>query len=813
MREEFIDLVGQCAALVRKRDLRKLGESPLVHEMHAVLQKRLAHPLKDYSPVLIGDTLLEVFKNTVEAMRPTDVGADTPQKRYWTYLREYILGGREWDAVAETLGVARSTFYDIQKMALDSLAAAFWRLEEEAEMPRQILHNLERPPYLKFVERYTSDGKSYRDDIVISELREGRPWIITIKGDPGTGKSSLAYAVVEKYVQEVDRLSLPFEAVICIRCRPQEFEGGKDPIRLYSVPTSMSMILDIIGSTLGKREVLGCAFEQKQEIVNKLLREHTCLFFLDNLDSEWLPEPFAREIEEFIQKLPPPHKALVTMRQDQYLRGELPIKLDEMGDTELQELIVQEARGLYPLTQDEFRQVYKKTQGNPLAVKQAMSLIRLFGYSLDEVLDFEQYGSVMLDFMYEKAYDRLSIEAKKVLSVLPLFIDSAPEEALEYTSEITGPEKVRALGWLYRGQMVEKAHDEVTHEQRYTLLPFAREYLRRVRRDPSARVGDIPIAQFLEKAYSRWAEYYTIVLEQSRERSDSLLLLLKTDKQNIFSLMEWCWNNDKQRLICILEVIGIPLGTLRYLEHRRLWGNRVVEACQELGRREDADWFLIRDVAWALARMGTRESRAEAKKILEKAKQRAIEKQWSRNLALALRNLGRLVADDGDFETAQAHFEQSLSLWDPAKDAFWRTTTVHAITELKRKQKNFDEAEKAYLDLEREFMRIGDINGQIEVKAGLSIVAVQRGDCKEARRLSDISIERAESIPFPASTCGYTYVRRSEVEEDCGALDQAIVWAKKAERVFEALGMSYNVDVVQKRIQMLEQKLTEGKSL
>ena len=56
----------------------------------------------------------------------------------------------------------------------------------------------------------------------------------------------------------------------------------------------------------------------------------------------------------------------------------------------------------------------------------------------------------MLDFMYSKSYERLPVEAKRILNAMPLFVDPASPDALEYASGISGPEKVKALGLLYR---------------------------------------------------------------------------------------------------------------------------------------------------------------------------------------------------------------------------------------------------------------------------------------------------------------------------------------------------------------------------
>ena len=813
MNTEFVARVGHCAPMVRKRDLRGLGDSPLAESLRFLLQSRLRHQLRELSPVLIGDTIVKLFVEVIEEMRPTDPERDTPQQRQYVYLWDYLVRGNEWTAVSDDLGVARSTFYEIQKAALDALAVALWRLEEEAKMHANIAHNLGRPPYYSFIERRDDDGRSYIDDILIPELREGRAWIVAIEGQPGVGKSSLAYATADKCVNEPDRTRLPFNAVVWVSCRPAEYVLGKDVIRVHSVPTSVPQMMDVIGTTLGKRGVLQLAPEVKQEYIRELLQEpqYCCLFVLDNLDSQWLPKDFKKDIEAFIQSLPPPHKALVTMRQGEYWTGQRTIPLKTMSIDTLREFMHQEARDkVLPFADAELDLVFKKTQGNALALKQALSLTRTLGYSLEEALDFERYSRGMLEFMYSKAFDRLPVEAKKVLAVMPLFIVSASSEALGAASGITGPEKVKAIGLLYRAYMIDQQYDERSQEPRYALLPFTRGYLGELRGNPDAVIDGMTISDFLTQAYTNLADYYEALMNQYEPRVDSMLLFLKTDMYNLFGIMEWCLDNDRERLVRFLEHIGIPLGALRRLERRKFWGKTVVDICRELNWREAAGWFLVRDVAWTLVSMGTDESRREAQELLDAARKEAETERWERNLALILRNLGRLAIQDDKLDLAQQYLEESLALWEKVGDSYWQLTTQHALADVKAKRGPLSEARALYRKLEKEFVRIGYVDGQIEVMSDQAQIAVQEGGCDEARRLSDIALEWVEDISYPANVGGYALGCRSDIERMCGNSSLAIAMARRAQETYEALGMSYYVEKLQRKIDELELRPSEA---
>jgi hypothetical protein len=802
--ENFVTYVDQCAALVRKRDLRKLGESALAARLPALLRKHLSQPLDDCSAVMLGDALLDVFKRAIKSMAPPEAAGDTVQKRHFTYLREFVLDGEEVAAVAARLNVARSMFFEIQRSALENLAATLARWEMEAQMPKPILDNLGRPPYTEYVNRYTADGQDYIRAVVLPKLREGRAWIIAIRGNAGVGKSSLAYAVAQLCQRTGAELMLPFEAVIWIECRSEEYEVGKDTILVHSVPMSMASVYDVIGVTLEKREVLQCSPEEKRQVVQRLLREHVCLLVINNLDSGWVPDAFKKEIEAFVQWLPEPHKALVTMRENEYWSGQVAIDLAGMSDQHLRDFAQQEAlaRELTPFTEQEFARVAATIHGVPLAAKQVLSLTRIFGYSLDEALAFHQHSPKLLDFMYGKSYERLPVEAKRILNAMPLFVDPASADALEYASGISGPEKVKALGLLYRGQLIEKLIDKAG--ERYVLLPFAHEFLRKLQSLPEAAVAGTPIATLVHATYQRLAEYFYKVLSNLRDRTDDTLLQIKADQATHSAVLAWAARADPEMFIKLFDLLGVPWGTLRHLQRRLEVGWQVVAACRALGRAEEADWYLIHDVAWALVRMGTAESRAQATGLLAEARERALANGWKRNLALVLRNLGNVALDTNDCDSAENYIHESLRLWDEIGDLRWRMSVRHALANLlRRRGDRAAEAEQLYQHLLTHYTQTQDLNGQILVRAALGLVGVQQGNCEAGRTLSNMSLELAQSIPAPAFAHAYAATRRSELEEACGDRPAAIHWAHEAVRVFDDLGMTFFAEQQRRRGQTL----------
>jgi tetratricopeptide (TPR) repeat protein len=268
--------------------------------------------------------------------------------------------------------------------------------------------------------------------------------------------------------------------------------------------------------------------------------------------------------------------------------------------------------------------------------------------------------------------------------------------------------------------------------------------------------------------------------------------------------MDWCYDEEDPRYIDLLELIGIPLGLLRYLEDRISKGQKAANLCRKLGKQSNADWYEVRDVAWSLVRMGTNEAREQGRKILEDNYERAAERGDSRTLALTLRNLGRLAMDDDDFETAQSYLERSLSIWAEMDHSFWKYITMHAMADLMRKQARYDEATDLYKTLEKEATRVGDIDGIVETRISLALIRAELNDCKESIQMSKASISLAGSINPPAIPLGYALLQSSKIKKLCGDIEGAISDAEESEKIYKALGIIFQVDKLRSWIEKLK---------
>lgn len=795
MQEEFIILVDVSASLIRKRSLRKLGESQIVEELSPLLRKHLPIPIEECSAVLVGDVAVEIFSQSIERMKPEELDRDSPERRNYIYLKDYVLRGNELHVVKERMSVSRSTFFEIQKKALEELSVILWHQIKEVEV-RKLFNNLSRPPYTQFIERFDQDGNNYVDDVLINELKEGRAWIIAITGEPGIGKSSIAHKIADKFIKNREKYYLPFEAIVWIGCRRDEFQPGDGQTKLISTISSMPEVYDTIGATLERREVLQVSNTEKAILVERLLDNHVCLLIIDNLDSEWTPDEFKKDLESFAQGLQRPHKVIVTLRKGQYWKGQTTIEIRYMSENEAWEFLLEEAknRRIRPLTKTEFLKVFEKTYGHPLAMKQVLGLTRVSGYPLDDALDFTEFSAEMLEFMYQKTYDRLSIFAKKLLHIMPLFADPTSSEALEFASGVEGPVTISALGRLYRSYMIERVMIMGEQDYGYTLLPFVREYLRIIRRKPNATIENISIRGYIDESSSRIVDYYLSVLNAFKNSTESILLLLSSERRNIINTMKWCWNVEDPRYLDILKLLGVPLGNLRYLEERERLGRNAVILCEKLERYEEANWFQIRDVAWSILQKGTIEARKTSKQILKEAMNQADKEGWQKNKALALSNFGRLATDNGEYKIAFEYLQEANKIFDAIDDNFWKIVALRAMADLQLKQEKLDDASNIYQELEDRYLLMDDTNGQIKTRSSIGLLVAKQGDCEKAIEITNSSVNFAESINPPAFALGFALTQSAKVKEICHDFNGAIDDAMRAQKIYKALGMEFHVN-------------------
>lgn len=154
----------------------------------AIVDARRIEAGYDASPTSYGLALREVLRAAIDSLRP-DGDPDLLDKRWraYTILNERYIQGRAPDFIADTIGIARSTYDHTQNAALEALADELRQREQSSERPsaaRAPFLAPPRPPHALI-------GRDQPLESLKSLLLTGQPRL-ALHGLPGVGKTALA---------------------------------------------------------------------------------------------------------------------------------------------------------------------------------------------------------------------------------------------------------------------------------------------------------------------------------------------------------------------------------------------------------------------------------------------------------------------------------------------------------------------------------------------------------------------------------------------------------------------------------------------
>lgn len=274
-------------------------------------------------------------------------------------------------------------------------------------------------------------------DSLVEELidvlhRKKAPWLVTIDGMGGIGKTALAKSVAFQ-LEKGGNLG----KVIWIGAARQVDGYVKDS--LHSVLTFDS-ILTTIGLTLGDEDVHTLMGREREQKVKALLRQQPALIVLDNLET-------AVDQDEIVHKLQPflnPSKALLTSR-DRFKGEGYAIHLEGISNDDAitfmkQDALLKRNKSVENMSIETLRNIASATGGSPLALKLvAGQLVRftedIVLYHLREAMPLEK---ITEKDEYEKFYKHIFMRSWSLLDdddeqLLLTMAIYEPNEGADYT--------------------------------------------------------------------------------------------------------------------------------------------------------------------------------------------------------------------------------------------------------------------------------------------------------------------------------------------------------------------------------------------
>jgi hypothetical protein len=560
MAEEFIEELTDALRLMRRRDFRALGELPQLRN-HRRLQTRLGKPINQALPVEVGATLAAILKENIAALQPASKTEDPadPDWRCYTLLNDYYLLGHPWKVVADRLGVGRARFYEIMASAVDTLALPLLTSEGTTRAPR---HNLRRPMY-RYVQRSDEEGKDLVEKVIQGLNR--RPWVVSIRGFPGTGKTTLGLEAAWRCVEHVY-----FDAVIWI-----EQDGSA---------SSLEAILNSIAQALGVHGVViaESLVDKQALVIRDLTAIPKCLIVIDN--SELLDENQHRRFYDFIKQIPI-STSILLMTQDRGRASQLEtvIELYGMAAHEAIRFMrdVCQVKGMM-LDEAILRDIYNATSGIPASMLIDLGLIQE-GHS-------PKSGEGQ-EVLLEAAYSKLAAAEKTILHVMPVFATPVPQAIIAAACPVKGELFQTSINRLLARFLINE-HEEA----RFDILAPMRTFLLRRSNDAIALLEAEPGRTTLETLYRNVAIGYHSeirVLDTSKRES-----FLEDQWGNILPIMQWCYDHHEPALTELLDLLGYWLGLWGRKRERLRWAERTVAILKETVNTEAAAWHLVYDVGW-----------------------------------------------------------------------------------------------------------------------------------------------------------------------------------------------------------------------
>lgn len=388
-------------------------------------------------------------------------------------LRDRFLDRQMVHVIANRLNLAEVSVYRLQSRALGVLAATL--AEEEARARSMLQDTLEGR--LQLSGHANLIGVEAHLQRLLSVLdRPGPPFLLSLEGIGGIGKTSLADALVRRCVRlgRVDEIGW-------VSARHQQLTPGGairpvDRPALTAEALVEAMAVQLTPGVPTLREVDQALAHLRAHLVRR-----SALIVVDNLEAVIDVDVLL----PVLRRLADPTRFLLTSRYSRYDESDLfhhPVP--ELSEGDSLALVRQEARlrnlpDLMSATDAELRLIYETVGGNPLALRLVVGQTHIHG--LDTILSDlagarGETAENLYTFIYGRAWDALDELSRRVLLVMPLVSERGA--TLEYLLQVSGMDDsgVRsALGRLVSMNLVDSSGG--LHRRRYTIHNLTRTFL------------------------------------------------------------------------------------------------------------------------------------------------------------------------------------------------------------------------------------------------------------------------------------------------------------------------------------------------
>jgi tetratricopeptide (TPR) repeat protein len=775
MREDRLRLVAKAVELVRKRETLALGKHELA-QLPVVRQRALPTD----PPAVLGEVTMKLLGELLDGKMRPEGSPDFSRTdwRLYLLLQEYVFRSRPKAEVMADLGMREALFYETKSQAIETLADHLWSAAARSrEALQTIPHNI---PALRFdfISRVDGNGRDLVD--VVVEGLQCRPWVVSIRGYGGVGKTTLAikaaWAAVERGL---------FNRVAWVGIAPD----------LANSPDLLGHMLDTVGKRLGTRRVLAVeGVEERRKLVLGLLSGAKCLVVIDNTEN--VSDDQHDLIMQFVRDLPLPTCALIVSRE-KHRKTELEtmIQLEGMNEREaLRFLRARASEQLIGLDDEQAKHLFRVTRGNPRAMLLALGWMAKYGLPAQDVLDPDRAEMTeLLDHLLGRVYERLDEDEERILNVMPLFSEPVVWPPIAAASGLA-QDSVRvktALGNLHARFLLD-----VDSEQGYSIAPLTYMFLQKRAATPGARTLGQPASEFWARANESLIDH---CIDEFHEADHHRRLeLVRQHKGTILDELRWAHDHDHhQRVTNLVYYIGRALGELGYWRDKRAWGEAAIRSAQKAGDRRRAAWHAIYDVGWTYIQRGELDTAAA---IVGNALDEARELDYAQAVCVAQRNLGLIELHRGNYQSAVETVEHAVATAKREKLQLCLALAKATLGETKLQLGEANEAHRQFKEVLSLYEDLRSDSWESITLSQLALAALAQGKTDEATR----HLERAEAlacdIADPSRASARALEARGILQRERGALDEAIESLEQSLDTYSRLGQMLMVNKVSKEL-------------
>lgn len=405
-----------------------------------------------------------------------ELGAAQPRDAHLLRLRfREGLKGRE---ASRALHLAESTVFTQQREAIARLTVVIEGQERQIRST-QLAGWLRRLEGLANARLVGIDGQLAS---LSARLRSTEPPFVTsLEGIGGIGKSTLAEALVRRLAPET-----AFADLAWVTARQQSFNLGgsirEERRSLLDAQGIAALIFDQLWQD--EEQPLALSASHKLQMLQQRLKQAAHLIVVDNLETV----ADLHLLMPTIRQLADPSQFILTSRESLY--GETGVfhhALRELDQAHALQLLRQEARernlpALASAPDDDLVPIYETVGGNPLALRLVVGQTHV--HSLDYVLNRlrgaqGQSALNLYTYVYRRAWDSLGENERRVLLAMPLMKEQGG--GLENVAAVSGlPLDVvgDALATLVTMNLVDARGG--FGQRRYTIHSLTRTFLHEI---------------------------------------------------------------------------------------------------------------------------------------------------------------------------------------------------------------------------------------------------------------------------------------------------------------------------------------------